>query len=44
MAVDIPTETLDEYFDFIEAVCEQNNFSKYIQESIDNARKVNGLE
>ncbi len=44
MAVDIPTETLDEYFDFIEAVCEQNNLSKYMQESIDNARKINGLE
>ena len=44
MAVDIPAETLDEYFNYIEAVCEQNGILKYMQENIDNARKANGLE
>ena len=44
MAVDIPTETLDEYFDFIEKVCEQEGIIKYMWESIDNTRKAYGLE
>lgn len=44
MVVNIPTETLDKYFDYIETVCEQNGLLKYMQESIDNARKANGLD
>ena len=44
MAVDIPTEILDEYFDFIEKVCEQEGIIKYMCESIDNTRKAYGLE
>ena len=44
MAVDIPTEILDEYFDFIEKVCEQEGIIKYMWESIDNTRKAYGLE
>ncbi|MBR3762013.1 MAG: hypothetical protein IKK59_04660 [Lachnospiraceae bacterium] len=44
MAVNIPTETLDEYFDYIETVCEQNGIIKYMQEEIDNARTMNGIE
>ena len=44
MAVNIPTETLDEYFDYIETVCEQNGIIKYMQEEIDNARMMNGIE
>ena len=43
-AVDIPTEILDEYFDYIETVCEQNGIIKYMQEEIDNARMMNGIE
>lgn len=41
---DIPAETLDEYFDFIEKVCEQEGIIKYMWESIDNTRKAYGLE
>ena len=41
---DIPAETLDDYFDFIEKVCEQEGIIKYMWESIDNTRKVYGLE
>ena len=44
MAVNIPTETLEEYFDYIETVCEQNGIIKYMQEDIDNARMMNGVE
>ena len=41
---DIPAETLDEYFDYIETVCEQEGILKYMWESIDNTRKAYGLE
>lgn len=44
MAVDIPAETLDDYFDYIETVCEQEGIIKYMQENIDNVRKAYGLE
>ena len=41
---DIPAETLDEYFDYIEEVCVQEGIIKYMWESIDHTRKVYGLE
>lgn len=41
--VDIPTETLDEYFDYIETVCEQNGIIKYMQEDIDKTRMAYGI-
>ena len=43
-AVDIPTEILDEYFDYIETVCEQEGTIKYMQEEIDNTRMAYGIE
>ena len=43
-AVDIPTEILDEYFDYIETVCEQEGIIKYMQEEIDNTRMAYGIE
>ena len=42
-AVDIPTEILDEYFDYIETVCEQEGIIKYMQEEIDNTRMAYGI-
>lgn len=41
---DIPAETLDKYFDYIETVCKQEGIIKYMWESIDNTRKAYGLE
>ena len=43
-AVDIPTEILEEYFDYIETVCEQEGTIKYMQEEIDNTRMAYGIE
>lgn len=42
--VDIPEETLDNYFDRIVTYCEQEKMLKYMQEDIDNARKACGLD
>ena len=42
-AIDVPKEVLSEYIDFIETVCQENNLIKYMQEEIDSAREINGL-
>ncbi len=42
--VDIPTEILKEYFDYIQTVCEQEGIIKYMQEEIDNTRMAYGIE
>ena len=36
---DIPDEILNEYLDFIESVCEQENLLKYMQNDIDSLRR-----
>ena len=36
---DIPDETLNEYLDFIESVCEQEKLLKYMQNDIDSLRR-----
>ena len=41
---DIPAETLDEYFDYIQEICVQEGIIKYMWESIDNTRRAYGLE
>ena len=42
--INIPTSVLQEYFDYIERVCEQNGIIKYMQEDIDIARKNHIVE
>ncbi len=44
LAKDIPKDTLAKYFDNIEFICIENGEIKYMQETIDNARRSCGLD